>query len=289
MNLKKILKKILIFFNLRFSCWVLFYGEGNNISDKSFAKTIAINPPKKKFWADPFLINDDGKKFIFFEEYSYDDEKGIIKCGEILDNKLINVKTILSSKFHLSYPCVSKINGVYYLIPESEESNEVNIYKSVKFPYLWEKHLRLFSKQKIVDPTIFQDKNDQIWLFVNILNEDKNYNSKLNIYKLENNFLNIIPHKKNPVIENYSCARGAGNLFYNDNGDLLRPSQNNSTDVYGGSLNISKIEILNIENYKEVILKNIKPNFKFGIKGVHHYTTDNENFLIDGLYSIKIL
>ena len=59
--------------------------------------------------------------------------------------------------------------------------------------------------------------------------------------------------------------------------------------MYGGSLNLSKIEILDIDNYKEKILKNLKPNFKFGLKGVHHFTKDDENFLIDGLYTIKFL
>ena len=289
MNLKKILKKILIFFNLRINCWVLFYGKDKNLSNTSLSETVKFNPPKNKFWADPFLINDNDKKFIFFEEYCYKREKGEIKCGEILNKKLINVKTILAGAHHLSYPCVNKINGVYYLIPECSESNELNLYKSIKFPYSWEKQIRLFNNKKVVDPTIFQDKNNQIWLFVNTLNDENNYNSKLNIYKIEDNFLNLIPHKKNPVINNYSNGRGAGNIFYNKNGDLIRPSQNNTTNVYGGSLNISKIEVLNIENYKESVLKNIKPKFKFGLKGVHHYSEDKESFLIDGLFKLKIL
>jgi hypothetical protein len=289
MNLKKIFKKILIFFNLRINCWVLFYGEGNSISNISFRNTQIINPPRGKFWADPFLVNKGEKKYIFFEEYSYNKEKGVIKCGELSNKSLINVRTVLSGDHHLSYPCINKIDEKYYLIPECSESNELYIYKSVEFPYLWEKHVKLFNNKRVADPTIFQDKNDQIWLFVNILNEENNYNSKLNIYKLENNFLNIIPHKKNPVIDNYSNARGAGNVFYSESGDLLRPSQNNSSNVYGGSLNISKIEILDINNYKEILLKNLKPNFKFGLKGVHHYTKDGKNFLIDGLYPIKIL
>ena len=289
MTLKKILKKILVFFNLRINCWVLFYGKYKTLSDNSLKKTIIFNPPKNKFWADPFLINDNDKKFIFFEEYCYEKEKGEIKCGEILDKELINIKTILSGTYHLSYPCVNKINGIYYLIPECSESNELNIYKSIKFPYCWEKHIRLFHNKKLADPTLFQDKNNQIWLFVNTLNKENNYNSQLNIYKIDDNFLNIIPHKKNPVINNYSNGRGAGNIFYNENGDLIRPSQDNTTDVYGGSLNISRIEVLNIENYKETILENIKPKFKFGLKGVHHYSKDKDSFLIDGLYAIKTL
>jgi hypothetical protein len=224
MNLKKIFKKILIFFNLRINCWVLFYGEGNSISNISFRNTQIINPPRGKFWADPFLVNKGEKKYIFFEEYSYNKEKGVIKCGELSNKSLINVRTVLSGDHHLSYPCINKIDEKYYLIPECSESNELYIYKSVEFPYLWEKHVKLFNNKRVADPTIFQDKNDQIWLFVNILNEENNYNSKLNIYKLENNFLNIIPHKKNPVIDNYSNARGAGNVFYSESGDLLRPS-----------------------------------------------------------------
>ena len=287
--MKKILKKILNLLNLRINCWVLFYGKLKNFQYIENFETTILNPPNGKFWADPFIIKNNDKKFIFFEEYCYQKEKGIIRCGEIQNNKLTNIRTILSGNHHFSYPCVNKINGKYYLIPECVESNELNLYKCVEFPYLWEKHLKLFNNKKMADPTIFQDKNNQIWLFVNILNDENNYNSKLNIYKIDDNFLNITPHKQNPVINNYSCARGAGNLFYNENNDLIRPSQDNSSDVYGGSLNLSKIEILDIDNYKEKILKNLKPNFKFGLKGVHHFTKDDENFLIDGLYTIKFL
>ena len=32
--------------------------------------------------------------------------------------------------------------------------------------------------------------------FVNILNDENNFNSKLNIYKIKNDFSEIIPHKK---------------------------------------------------------------------------------------------
>ena len=289
MSIKKILKKILIFFNLRINCWVLFYGKSENISNDSFNKTIILNPPKNKFWADPFLVNEKNKKYIFFEEYCYKKEKGKIKCGEILDKKIINIRTVLSGPYHLSYPCINKINGEYYLIPECSESNELYLYKSVKFPYSWKKHIRLFDNIKLADPTIFQDKNNQIWLFANTLNTQNNFNSKLNIYKLNDNFQNIIPHKKNPVINNYTNGRGAGNVFYNKDGELIRPSQNNTTKIYGGSLNFSKIEILSIDDYKETLLKNIKPKFKYGLKGVHHYTKDKENFLIDGLYTIKFI
>ena len=83
---------------------------------------------------------------------------------------------------------MNKINGIYYLIPECSESNELNIYKSIKFPYCWEKHIRLFHNKKLADPTLFQDKNNQIWLFVNTLNKENNYNSQLNIYKIDDNF-----------------------------------------------------------------------------------------------------
>lgn len=289
MIIKNILKKIFAIINLRINCWYLFIGKGSDPLNIDLIKTVAIKPPKNKFWADPFLVNFEKKKYLFFEEYSYEEKKGIIKCGEISNNKLLNVKTVLKGKYHLSYPCVNKINGIYYLIPECSESNELNIYKSVKFPYSWELYRKIFTNKKVADPTIFQDKFDQVWLFVNVLNNENNFNSKLNIYKIENDFLNIIPHKKNPVIVNYSYGRNAGNLFYNEKGELLRPSQNNSTRIYGGSLNISKILNLDVENYEEEVLKNIKPNFKLGLKGVHHYSSDNYDFLIDGLYSYKIL
>ena len=180
---------------------------------------------------------------------------------------------------------------IYGNFPNTEcsDSNKLSVYRSKKFPYKWQKHIDLFDGKKIADPTIFQDKLNQVWLFVNILNDENNFNSKLNIYKIKNDFSEIIPHKKNPVINSYHNGRGAGNLFYNADGDLIRPSQNNLTKIYGESLNFSKVEELDIENYKEKIFKNIKPNFKFGLKGIHHYSCDKDNFVVDGLSYLKIL
>ena len=84
---------------------------------------------------------------------------------------------------------------------------------------IWTKHIKLFDNIKLVDPTIFQDKDNQIWLFANTSNSQNNFNSQLNIYKIEDNFLKVIPHK-NPVINNYTNGRGAGNIFYNKDGEL---------------------------------------------------------------------
>jgi hypothetical protein len=285
---KIIIKNFFNFINLKRDCWVLYLGENDGVNIDNFKKGIILNPPKKKFWADPFLINFDGKDFVFFEEYCYIKEKGEIKCGEIINKKILNVKTIISSDYHLSYPSIIYLNGNFYLTPECSESKKLKVFKSVNFPYIWEIHTELLEGNKLADPTIFKDKNNNIWLFVNTLNEKNNFNSNLNIYKFKDENLNsLIPHKNNPVIKNFAIGRNAGNLYYNENGDLIRPSQNNSTNIYGASLNFSKINHLSLEEYSETLIENIKPNIKFGLKGIHHFTKTKEKFLYDGLFGVK--
>jgi len=42
-----------------------------------------MEPPKGRFWADPFPIERDGKYFIFFEEFLYETMKAHISVIEM--------------------------------------------------------------------------------------------------------------------------------------------------------------------------------------------------------------
>ena len=69
MIIKKILKKIFAIINLRINCWYLFIGKGSDPLNMNLFKTVAIKPPKNKFWADPFLINFKKKNIFFLKNF----------------------------------------------------------------------------------------------------------------------------------------------------------------------------------------------------------------------------
>ena len=92
-------------------------------------------------------------------------------------------------------------------------------------------------------------------------------------------FEKFIPHKLNPVITDCRTARNAGNLIFTNK--LLRPSQINNSSGYGIGLNINKITTLNLENFKEIIIKKIHPNKKTNATGLHHISNTKSKIVID--------
>ena len=77
-----------------------------------------------------------------------------------------------------------------------------------------------------------------------------NLNKDLYIYRIDSLKLkSIIPHKKNPIISNLNgCRNAAQSFFYNRS--YTRISQN-CKNLYGESINISKIKELSLDKYRE--------------------------------------
>lgn len=251
------------------------------IVNKNFLIQKIIIPPKNFFWADPFFFKHKNKKYVFYESYSYERKKGEIACGEFKNNNIINSKIILKKNYHLSYPFIFKENNNIFLIPETHQKKKLEIYKSVKFPFKWKLYSTAFNNISMVDTTIVKIKKN-IWLFTNQLEKDKDdFNKKLYIYKINNlKFTKIIPHSKNPVINELSGGRNAGNIFKIGN-NIIRPSQINKSDIYGYGLKLSIIKKINLNNYKEKLIKIILPKNK-NISGIHHLSKINKNqYLID--------
>ena len=167
-------------------------------------------------------------------------------------------------------------------MPETAEAKRLEIYRATEFPLKWELYSTAFEGEKIADPTLFFDKQKNIWLFLNKSKDLFNdYDSELYIYKISDlKFNKIIPHKKNPVIIDSRRARSAGNIFL-DKDKLIRPSQNNINSVYGYGLNLSEITNLTIEKYEEKLIKTFTPGFKKGLVGIHHVTQSNNGFFYD--------
>ena len=105
------------------------------------------------------------------------------------------------------------------------------------------------------------------------------------IYKvLDNNFNQLIPHEKNPVIIDSRIARNAGKIFYNDKGELIRPSQVNVYENYGLGLNLNKITKLTLKDYQEITVKKVTTSNNLRLSGIHHFSLGDDNIYIDKLF-----
>lgn len=281
MIFKRLLNKLLFFIGIKSFRWKLAICEQRN---KNIKILKVFNPGFFEFWADPFLIKHNHKKYIFFECYNYFSKKGKIQCFQLKNNKIINRKTILKKKYHLSYPHIYRFKKKFYLIPESYEDNQTSIYVSLKFPYKWKKINTIFKGEKVCDTTVFF-KNKKIWLFVNkAKNNLQDFNNKLYIYKSDSiNFENLKSHMNNPVIKSLNSTRNAGNIFVKGK-SYYRPAQINKKNIYGYGFSINKILKLDEKKFDQVdILKVTPKNFKNkNICGVHHYNKiNNKTFLTD--------
>ncbi len=270
-------------FNTRYNCWSLFIGKGDFMESTLF-KLNPIKPPKNEFWADPFMIEEAGSIYVFFENYSYITKKGKISCGKIVDNNITDITDVLELDYHLSYPYIFRENGEIFMMPETNENRRLEIYKCITFPNKWELYSTAFEGEIISDAHFYNDDENQKWLFLNKGTESTKSDLELYIYKIDSLKLEVVEsHKQNPVIINSKTARNGGSIFKYNN-QLIRPSQYNADGIYGRGLNLNKILKLTIDEYKEENKLRVMPNFHKGLIGIHHLHQADNLFVIDACF-----
>lgn len=267
--------------------WKLHIGKGD-IWNAELWQTKTIEPPVDEFWADPFLLKYNDKVYVFFENWEYSRNKGKISVGILQENRITNVSDCIDVNYHLSYPFVFEYNNQVYMIPETGQMKRLEIWRCDHFPNKWSLHKTCFEQigRSIVDSTIVKDANNQYWLFVNFGSEEfRDHGSHLSVFKIDSPMMNeMIPHKLNPVVTDCRSARNAGNIYIDNKGRLIRPSQASQNGIYGECLNLCHVKGLTIDTYQEEILETITPDFKDGLYSVHHLSQTDDVFVVDGCY-----
>jgi len=259
----------------------------NNIRDSKyceddFSTFKAINPPRKLFWADPFIIADENNYYVFVEEFIYKTNKAHLSVLQLdCDGHLFKSKKILERPYHLSYPFVFKIDSTYYMIPETNQNKTIELYKCCDFPYIWKFEKYIMENISATDTTLFHYEN-KWWLFTTIDQTGgvSSCSTELFLFYSDDPIMGKwVSHPLNPVVSDESRARCAGKIFIDD-GKIYRPSQDCSIR-YGRGLNINHITKLNEQEYNEVLLKEIKPDWDPKLKGLHTINSDKDMIIID--------
>jgi hypothetical protein len=268
---------------VRYDCWTLFIGKGS-IFDATLFRLKPVKLPKGEFWADPFLYKHKGELYVFFENYSYKKRSGKISCGKVVGKEITDVIDVLDLDYHLSYPFIFEEDNDIYMIPETHQKRRLVVYKCAEFPNKWELYTTAFEGESVADATYFKDESGQRWLFLN-KGFDDDHMAELYIYRIDSlKFVTIEEHHQNPVIIDSRIGRNAGAIFKYNN-KLIRPSQNNSKNIYGYGLNLNAIRTLTIEKYEEDLLIGIEPNFIKGLRATHHLHQLDDVFIIDGAFN----
>jgi hypothetical protein len=268
----------------RAGCWALFFGKGNFLESTLF-RTNPVSMPKKVFWADPFLWEQDNRLYVFFENYSYRTKKGKISVGNVVEDgqgrySVVDVRDVLDFDYHVSYPQIVQEEGALFLMPETYQSKRLEVYRCVQFPEKWELYATAFEGEEVVDTTYFRDENGDKWLFLN----KGCYEAELYLYKIDSLKLEkVIAHRENPVLIDCRKARNGGALFKYEH-EYYRPSQINTHGIYGKGLQISKIKKLTLDEFEDEPVIAIEPHFKNGLQGIHHLHQLGNGFVFDACY-----
>ena len=274
---------------IRFHYQELFRPEDWNVGIAktgitSFAENFDVNsltwlpqPPKCKYYADPFAFQVGEELHIVFEDYDYKSRLGKISQIVYSDGKFSEATIVIEEGFHLSYPYIFEINGEFYCIPESANAKQVRLYK-------YDIALGVFHFDKLlldnfpgVDPTVFKYDN-KWWLFAT---DKKQSNASLHIFYADKFDGPYLPHGNNPVKTDIRTSRPAGTPFVR-NDELIRPAQDCSK-TYGGRIALNRVVELTEKTFKEETLKYIGPikNSKFNI-GFHTISMVGDYTIFDG-------
>ena len=236
-----------------------------------------LNSPRGHYFGDPFLIEKDGKVWLFVEDYSFHEERGVLACAELLDGKISAWRTVLDTGYHLSYPFVFEDDGEMWMIPESASNQTIELYRAEEFPYHWRLEKVLLKGFKATDTTLWRE--DGTYWFFTTLKDPPEAGPQLFLYYADSLTGEWTYHPSNPICSDARYARCAGKIFL-DGDRRVRPSQDHSRG-YGCALHFGHIVELSKTSYCEVPLGSMEPAWEKGLTGVHTYNRCGRIEVID--------
>jgi hypothetical protein len=251
--------------------WSLGYGDSSSYPEKMEISGTAIYSIEQLkaqndstvFLADPFFVKEKDSFYLFFE-HKKSKSNADIGLLTSADGKNYRYRgTVLSQKFHLSYPQVFKYRNDFYMVPESKQANAVLLYKAHRFPYDWRVCNTLVPNVQLVDPSLYLSDSLNIMVA-------SDYSKNMFVYVADSLFGNWKLHK-NPIALIGTESRAAGRFFADQKG-LILPVQN-FTKGYGYGVSLYRFSFQD-GNYKVIREKPFfliaNENIKEFNAGMHH-------------------
>jgi hypothetical protein len=231
--------------------WQVQYrpGPDSGYKNNDLAGFTCLPRLQGSFLADPFVIERAGRRFIFCEEYLFNEKRGIISCLEIKEGEPQGPPIrVLEKPYHLSYPFLIAEGDALYMIPESSAHNTVDLYRCTRFPDMWRLEATLLEGIKAVDATVALI-GGKYWMFTAVKRAETRNFDELHLYTSPGLRGPWLPHPGNPLRFDVRAARPAGALFQ-DGDSWIRPAQD-GTLRYGRRLSFERITALTESAYSE--------------------------------------
>jgi len=235
--------------------WSVGYGSSRSFMEKMDIDTKAIYSIEKLktqndstvFLADPFFVKEKDTFYLFFEHKKTKSNADISLLTSVDGQNYQYRGTVLSQKFHLSYPQVFKYKNDFYMVPESKQANAVLLYKAHRFPFDWKVCDTLISNVQLVDPSIYLSDTLNIMVATD-------YAKNMYVFEADSLFGKWKLHKQ-PIALIGTESR-AGGRFFADTKGLILPVQDFSKG-YGCGLSLYRFSFKN----GDYTVKREKKNF----------------------------
>ena len=305
--MKQIIKKIkklgfrlgikkLIGYEAIFSCAFCKREKGAELytGADSREKEFMVLPHSEKYWyADPLLYEKDGKEVVFLERVDRKTGRGCIACADLSKGQWTEPVPVIEESFHMSFPMCFTWGRELYMMPETEMSGQLNLYRSTQIPYGWEKAGEFLQGVKLVDSIILEQDENKILFLASEYKKDDDFYTRFHEYEMEKADGTIFCRDMGRKNEDYALnARTAGPMI-EDKGRLI-PLQRSTSGIYGYSVQFTRYEgkltgkfhgklLGKIE--KELLPENIRIKGRKLI-GVHTYSQSDHYEMIDIQYLV---
>ena len=228
---------------------------------------IVNNPYPNKWFADPFILEEDDENIQFLvEEFDYSVGRGRIAriMVDKKDNKIIECSIILDLPTHLSFPAIYRVDGEVFVHPENSASGSSYIYRYDKAADKLVEP-KLMVNEPIADAIILKDGDDYRMYATRV--PDTN-GCMLHEY-VSNSLFGPYNHIGEDSFDK-NTARMAGMFLTLADGQIIRPAQD-CFGVYGQA-------VIMYDGHVE--LCRLSPT-SYKHAGIHTFNTLGQTFVID--------
>lgn len=230
-----------VLFRKRYEIGFCRYDSSIVTDVKGFETKFVKNPPKDKWYADPFLFEVTDTTFVVLvEEFRYDHPVGRL-AKLVVDRKTMKIvaeKIVLELPTHLSFPIYYRDGKDVYIYPENSKSGSLDLYKYDK---VWEQfvfHTSLVD-DPLTDAVMLKWDRGGHFIFATDARNEAGNNNELKIYRS-----NTIDGKYSlyqTVYFDRKTARNGGAIIAIGE-DYYRVAQD-CTQSYGYSMEFQKIKM----------------------------------------------